>query len=150
MSPTKPPGLRNLSVLLVEDNPVDVRFTTKAIRAANPASEVALAEDGEEAMAYLRRQGKHREAKKPDLILLDLNLPLKDGREVLAEVKKDPELKRIPVVIFSTSQADPDVLTCYNLNANCYATKPFDLNEYNRVVREIHDFWAGTARLPPT
>ena len=138
-----------VEILLVEDNPGDVDLTMEALENSKIRNTVSVAGDGEEAMAFLRRTGKHAGAPRPDLILLDLNLPKKDGREVLAEIKSDDELKRIPVVIITTSQAEEDILRSYNLHANCYITKPIDLHQFLHVVKAIEDFWLTIVRLPP-
>ena len=138
-----------VEILLVEDNPGDVDLTMEALENSKIRNTVSVAGDGEEAMAFLRRTGKHAGAPRPDLILLDLNLPKKDGREVLAEIKSDDELKRIPVVIITTSQAEEDILSSYNLHANCYITKPIDLHQFIHVVKAIEDFWLTIVRLPP-
>ncbi|MEI7590642.1 MAG: response regulator [Deltaproteobacteria bacterium] len=138
-----------VEILLVEDNPGDVDLTMEALENSKIRNTVSVAGDGEEAMAFLRRTGKHVGAPRPDLILLDLNLPKKDGREVLAEIKSDDELKRIPVVIITTSQAEEDILRSYNLHANCYITKPIDLHQFIHVVKAIEDFWLTIVRLPP-
>ncbi len=138
-----------VEILLVEDNPGDVDLTMEALENSKIRNTVSVAGDGEEAMAFLRRTGKHAGAPRPDLILLDLNLPKKDGREVLAEIKSDDELKRIPVVIITTSQAEEDILRSYNLHANCYITKPIDLHQFIHVVKAIEDFWLTIVRLPP-
>ena len=138
-----------VEILLVEDNPGDVDLTMEALENSKIRNTVSVAGDGEEAMAFLRRTGKHTAAPRPDLILLDLNLPKKDGREVLAEIKADEDLKRIPVVILTTSQAEEDILRSYNLHANCYITKPIDLHQFLHVVKAIEDFWLTIVRLPP-
>jgi two-component system, chemotaxis family, response regulator Rcp1 len=138
-----------IDILLVEDNPGDVRLTLEALKEAKLLNTISNVQDGVEAMAYLRREGKYREAKRPDLILLDLNLPKKDGREVLAEIKSDPSLKRIPVVILTTSRAEQDILKAYNLHANCYISKPVDLDQFIKVAKSIDDFWFTMVRLPP-
>jgi two-component system, chemotaxis family, response regulator Rcp1 len=139
---------KEIEILLVEDNPGDVRLTVEALREAKVHNRLSIVNDGEEAMAFLRRQGKYADAPRPDLILLDLNLPRKDGREVLAEVKSDPELRSIPVVILTTSQAEQDILRSYELHANCYVTKPVDLEQFMIVVRSIENFWLVVAKLP--
>ena len=139
---------REIEILLVEDNPGDARLTTEALKEAKVRNKLNHIDDGEEALAFLRRQGKYAGAQRPDLILLDLNLPRKDGREVLAEIKADACLKRIPVVILTTSQADEDILRAYNLNANCYVSKPVDLEQFIKVVRTINDFWLTIVKLP--
>jgi len=136
-------------VLLVEDNPGDARLTMEALRETKVENEVTVVEDGVEALAYLRREDPYADAPRPDLILLDLNLPRKDGREVLAELKQDPELERIPVVIFTTSHADQDILSTYELHANGYVTKPVDLEQFMTAVRSIEDFWLNIVEPPP-
>jgi two-component system, chemotaxis family, response regulator Rcp1 len=136
-----------LDVLLVEDNPGDVRLTLETFRDANKLVRLHLAADGIEAMAFLRRQGPRAHAPRPVLILLDLNLPRMDGREVLAEIKGDIELKAIPVVILTTSEADSDITRSYQLQANCYLTKPVRLEEFEDLVRSVNDFWLTKAKL---
>jgi chemotaxis family two-component system response regulator Rcp1 len=140
---------RPIELLLVEDNPGDVRLTKEALREGKVRNHLHVAADGVEAMAYLRREGPHAQAHQPDLILLDLNLPKKSGREVLAEIKADPELRRIPVVILTVSKDEEDVLKSYNLHANCYITKPVDLEQFLEVVKSIEDFWLTVVMLPP-
>ena len=140
---------RRIEILLVEDNPGDVRLTREALSEARVANRVTVARDGEEAMALLRREPPHEDAPRPDLIMLDLNLPRKDGREVLAEVKQDPRLRTIPVVILTTSKYEEDVLRSYKLLANCYVTKPVDLERFLAVIRAVEQFWLGTVTLPP-
>jgi CheY-like chemotaxis protein len=137
-------------ILLVEDNPADVRLTREAFREGNIQAKLAVAKDGVEAMQFLRREKPYTDAATPDLILLDLNLPRKNGREVLAEIKADPELRRIPVVVLSTSSAESDIAQSYNLYANCYVVKPVDLDKFNRVMANIDRFWMSTAALPPS
>lgn len=137
-----------LDILLVEDNPGDVRLTMEALKEAKLLNRIINVPDGVEALAYLRREGKYSEATRPDLILLDLNLPKKDGREVLEEIKNDAHLKRIPVVILTTSRAEQDILKAYNLHANCYITKPVDLDQFIKVAKSIDDFWFTMVRLP--
>jgi two-component system, chemotaxis family, response regulator Rcp1 len=137
-----------LEVLLVEDSPGDVRLTKEAFREANRSINLHVACDGVEAMAFLRKRGPHADAPRPDLILLDLNLPKMDGREVLAHIKEDPELKTIPTVILTTSEAEADIITSYQLQANCYLSKPVQLDEFEAVVRSINDFWLTKVRLP--
>ena len=139
---------REIEILLVEDNPGDARLTTEALKEARVRNKLTHIADGIEALAMLRQQGKYAGVQRPDLILLDLNLPRKDGREVLAEIKADDRLKRIPVVILTTSQAEEDILKAYNLNANCYVSKPVDLDQFIRVVRTIKDFWLTIVKLP--
>jgi chemotaxis family two-component system response regulator Rcp1 len=140
---------RPIEILLVEDNPGDVRLTQEALREGKVRNHLHVAADGVEAMAFLRREGQHAHAPQPDLILLDLNLPKKGGREVLAEIKEDPELRRIPVVILTVSKAEEDVLKSYNLHANCYITKPVNLDQFLEVVKSIEDFWLTVVMLPP-
>jgi CheY-like chemotaxis protein len=138
-----------IEILLVEDNPGDVRLTVEALKEAKVCNKLHVAEDGVKAMAFLRREEEYADAPRPDVILLDLNLPKKDGREVLAEIKADPDLRRIPVVILTVSQAEEDILKTYDLHANCYITKPVDLDQFLTVVRSIEDFWLTVVRLPP-
>jgi CheY-like chemotaxis protein len=137
-----------MDVLLVEDSPGDVRLTREAFREANGAIHLHVACDGVEAMAFLRRQGAHAGAPRPDLILLDLNLPKMDGREVLAHIKEDQELKTIPTVILTMSEAEADIVASYQLQANCYLSKPVQLDEFESLVRSINDFWLTKVRLP--
>ena len=138
-----------IEILLVEDSPADVRLTQEALKEEKLHNNLNVVEDGMEAMAYLRKQGKYSEAVKPDLILLDLNLPKKDGREVLKEIKADVNLKMIPVVVLTLSKADEDVMKMYNLNATCYISKPIDLDQYSKVVKAINGFWLSIVMLPP-
>jgi CheY-like chemotaxis protein len=137
-----------VELLLVEDNAADVRLTQEALNAAKVINNLNVVGDGVEAMQFLRRQGEFRDAKRPDVILLDLNLPRKDGREVLREIKDDPDLKTIPVVILSTSQAEQDIVKTYELHANCYITKPLDLDQFITIIRNFNDFWLRIVRLP--
>jgi two-component system, chemotaxis family, response regulator Rcp1 len=137
-----------IEVLLVEDSPGDVRLTQEAFRSANPSIHLHVTTDGVEAMAFLRREGAHLRAPRPDLILLDLNLPKMDGREVLAHIKKDESLKRIPTVILTTSDAEVDITKSYQLHANCYLNKPVQLNEFENLVKSINDFWLTDVKLP--
>ena len=137
------------NILLVEDNPADVRLTQEVLRETELDFVMQLARDGEQAMQILRKQAPFEDAQTPDLVLLDLNLPRKDGREVLAEVKADPDLRRIPVLVLSTSKAERDILTCYELHANCYLTKPVDLDQFGQLVQSLQQFWFGMAMLPP-
>jgi chemotaxis family two-component system response regulator Rcp1 len=139
---------RPVEILLVEDNPGDVRLTVEALREGKVRNHLNVTTDGVEAIAYLRREGKFADAPRPDLILLDLNLPRKDGRQVLAEIKADDSLKTIPVVILTTSKADEDILRSYDLHANCYVTKPVDLDQFITVVKSIEDFWLTIVALP--
>lgn len=138
-----------VDILLVEDNAGDVRLAQEAFKESKLVNHLFVAEDGVEALSFLRREGRYPDVPRPDLILLDLNLPRKSGREVLAEVKSDADLKRIPVVILTVSRAEDDILRCYNDHANCYITKPLDFNQFIRVVRSIEDFWLTIVRLPP-
>ncbi len=137
-----------IEILLVEDNPGDVRLTLEVFKESKMHNNLSSVGDGVEALAFLRREGKYIQSPRPDLILLDLNLPKKDGREVLAEIKEDPDLRRIPVVVLTTSQAEQDVLRSYNLHANCYISKPIDLEQFITVVRSIEDFWLAIVKLP--
>ena len=137
-----------MEILLVDDNPADVRLTAEAFKEARVKNHLHVAEDGVEAMAFLRREGKYAQAVRPDVILLDLNLPKKDGREVLAEIKADDHLRRIPVVVLTTSEAEQDIVRAYGLHANCYITKPVDLDKFMTVMRSIEDFWLTIAKLP--
>jgi chemotaxis family two-component system response regulator Rcp1 len=141
-------GSRPIDILLVEDNPGDVRLTIEALKDGKVRNRLNVVGDGVEAMAYLRREGKYADIPRPDVILLDLNLPKKDGREVLAEIKEDEELRRIPVVVLTTSSSEQDILRTYNLHANCYITKPVDLDQFIQVVRGIEDFWLTIVKLP--
>ena len=143
-----PQTARPIEVLLVEDNPGDVRLTMEAMRESKVLVNLSVAPDGEEALAFLRKEGTHQGAPRPDLILLDLNLPRKDGREVLAEIKVDTDLRRIPVVVLTTSRAEEDILRTYNLHANCFITKPVDLDQFLTVVGSIGEFWFSVVRLP--
>src|SRR5271167_925589 len=137
-----------IEVLLVEDSPGDVRLTEEAFRGANRAVHLHVATDGVEAMAFLRKQGAHVNAPRPDLILLDLNLPKMDGREVLVHIKEDGSLKTIPTVILTTSDAEADIVKSYQLQANCYLTKPVQLDAFEALVKSINDFWLTKAKLP--
>jgi two-component system, chemotaxis family, response regulator Rcp1 len=139
---------QQIDILLVEDSAADVRLTQEVLTESKVRNNLMIAINGEEAMACLRKQGKYKEAPRPDLILLDLNLPVKDGREVLAEIKQDSDLRTIPVVILTTSKAEEDILKTYNLHANCYITKPVDLDQFVTVVRYIEDFWLAIVKLP--
>jgi chemotaxis family two-component system response regulator Rcp1 len=138
-----------IEILLVEDNPGDADLAREALENSKIRNTLHVIGDGEEAMAFLRRSGKYATAPRPDLILLDLNLPRKDGREVLNEIKSDKDLKRIPVVILTISKDEEDILKSYNLHANCYITKPIDLHQFIRVVKAIEDFWLTIVKLPP-
>src|SRR5829696_8352246 len=137
-----------IEILLVEDSPDDADLTMDALRDGRVRNRITHVEDGIEAMTFLRRQGRHADAPRPDLILLDLNLPRKSGREVLAEVKQDPDLRRIPVVIMTSSDDEKDILAAYNLYVNCYVTKPVDLDQFIGVVKSIEQFWFTIVKLP--
>ena len=140
---------KTIEILLVEDNPADIRLAQEAFKDAKVRNILHTVGDGVEAMAFLRRQGKYAEVARPDLILLDLNLPKKDGREVLAEIKTDEHLKLIPVVILTVSKDEEDILKTYNLHANCYITKPIDFEQFMKVVKGIEEFWLTIVKLPP-
>jgi CheY-like chemotaxis protein len=140
---------RPIEILLVEDSPSDTDLTLEALKDFKVRNHVSVVEDGVLALQFLRREGPYVEAPRPDLIMLDLNLPRKDGREVLAEIKKDDDLKLIPIVVLTTSRADQDILRAYQLNANCYITKPVDFNQFLEVVRSIEAFWLFVVTLPP-
>lgn len=140
--------VRPVNILLVEDNPGDVRLTIEALRDAKVRNRLSVVGDGVEALRFLHREGQYADAPRPDLILLDLNLPKMDGREVLAAIKSDAELQTIPVVILTTSQAEQDILRSYALHANCYVTKPVDLDQFIHVVRSIEDFWLSIVTFP--
>lgn len=138
-----------IEVLLVEDNPGDALLTRIALEDSRISVHLNVVEDGVEAMAFLRKQGQYATVLHPDIVLLDLNLPKKDGREVLAEIKGDENLRRIPVVILTTSQAEEDILKAYNLAANCYITKPVDFDQFVKIIRSIENFWFAIVKLPP-
>ncbi len=138
-----------IEILLVEDNPGDVRLTQEALKDSKILNNLNIVEDGMEAMAFLRREGKYTGVPRPDLILLDLNLPKKDGREVLKEIKEDPILRRVPVVILTTSRSEQDIIKTYDLYANCYINKPVDLDQFINVVKSIESFWFSIVKLPP-
>jgi chemotaxis family two-component system response regulator Rcp1 len=140
--------MRLVEILLVEDNPGDARLATEALKDAKVKNNLHWVKDGVEAMAFLRREGKYADAPHPDVILLDLNLPRKDGREVLAEIKQDEDLRRIPVVILTVSNAEEDIIKTYNLHANCYIRKPVDLDQFIEVVKSIDYFWLTIVTLP--
>ena len=139
---------RTIVILLVEDNPGDARLTQEAMRDTKMTNLMHVVEDGVEAMEFLRRRGRYGDAPRPDLILLDLNLPKKDGRAVLAEIKTDSDLKRIPVVVLTTSRAEEDVMAAYDLHANAYVTKPVDLAQFMKIVALIDEFWVNVVTLP--
>ncbi len=140
---------RPIEILMVEDNAGDIRLCVEALKEGKVRNRMHTVGDGEEALAFLRQQEPYAEAPRPDLILLDLNLPKKTGQEVLAEIKDDPDLRRIPVVILTVSEAEADILKTYNLHANCYITKPVDLDRFIEVVKSIEDFWLTVVMLPP-
>lgn len=141
--------MKKVEILLVEDNPGDIVLTQEAFKSAKVANTLNVVRDGEEALMYLRRQGQFASVAIPDIILLDLNLPRIDGREVLEEIKKDPELKQIPIVILTSSEADSDVLQTYNLHVNCYVVKPVDFDKFMKVIQAVNDFWLTVVKLPP-
>ncbi|MCU1673317.1 MAG: transcriptional regulator [Frankiales bacterium] len=138
-----------LQILLVEDSLPDIELTLEALEAAKVANQVHVVRDGESALDYLHRRGKHADATRPDLVILDLNLPRRSGQEVLADVKADADLRRIPIAVLTTSAAQADVVRSYDLGANCYLTKPVDVEQFLNVVQSIEDFWLGLVRLPP-
>jgi CheY-like chemotaxis protein len=146
---TEPWTGRAIEILMVEDNPGDVRLTREALTNGKVRNQMHVVEDGVAALDYLYKRPPYQDAQRPDLILLDLNLPKKDGREVLAVIKTDAALRLIPVVVLTTSQAEEDVLRAYHLNANCYVTKPVDLDQFNRIVQAIEHFWLTVVTLPP-
>jgi CheY-like chemotaxis protein len=141
--------VRPIDILLVEDNPGDIRLTTEALQEAKMFNKLHVVTDGVEAIEFLRQTGAYKDAARPDLILLDLNLPRKDGREVLKEIKEDPILKTIPVVVLTVSKSEEDILRSYNLHANCYISKPVDLAQFLKVARSIQEFWFTMVKLPP-
>ncbi|HXI09606.1 MAG TPA: response regulator [Thermodesulfobacteriota bacterium] len=138
-----------IEILMVEDNPSDVRLTIEAFKDAKVSNRMHVTVDGDDAMAFLRREGGYSNAPRPDLILLDLNLPKKNGREVLAEIKADPDLKRIPVVVLTTSDDEKDILAAYDLHVNAYVKKPVDLDQFISIVEAVEDFWLTVVKLPP-
>jgi two-component system, chemotaxis family, response regulator Rcp1 len=140
---------RPVEILLVEDNAGDVRLAREGLRECKLLNNLSVASDGVKALAFLRREGEHAQAPRPDLIMLDLNLPRKDGREVLREIKEDEELRRIPVVVLTTSKAEEDILKSYSLHANCYVTKPLAIEQFIKVVQAIEAFWFTIVKLPP-
>jgi two-component system, chemotaxis family, response regulator Rcp1 len=137
-----------IDILLVEDNPGDIRLTLEAFKEGKCTNNLHVVKDGEAAMQFLRKQDRYSDAPRPDLILLDLNLPKRDGRSILQEIKTDSDLKRIPVVILTTSKAEEDILRTYNLHANCYITKPVDIEEFITITRSIENFWLSIVKLP--
>ncbi len=140
--------MQPFEILLVEDNPGDVFLTQEAFREGRLPHRLSVVEDGEEALLFLRREGKHSGAPQPDLILLDLNLPKKDGRELLGEVKTDPELRQIPIIVLTTSGAEQDIARAYKLHANCYLTKPIQMDDFLKTIRSVEEFWLSVVRLP--
>ena len=144
-----PQAVAPIEVLLVEDDPGDVLMTREAFAEHKVRNRLVVVSDGEEAMAYLRREGRYADAVRPDLVLLDLNLPRRDGRQVLEEIKSDQDLRQIPVVVLTTSQADEDIRRSYSLHANAYVTKPVDFDQFIAVVRQIDQFFVSVVRLPP-
>ena len=141
-------AIRKAEILLIEDSLPDVRLTERALKSGTLNKQVSVVRDGEQALAFLRRQGEYAEAPRPDIILLDLGLPKKNGTEVLAEIKMDPALKRIPVIVLSTSDAEKDVLDAYDRHANAYTKKPVDMDEFVRTIKMIEDFWLSLVILP--
>jgi CheY-like chemotaxis protein len=141
--------MKPIEILLVEDNPGDARLTREALALSKVRNNLHYARDGDEALHFLRREGTFNSVPAPDLVLLDLNLPRRDGREVLEEIKRDPQLKHIPVVILTSSQAEEDILRSYRLHANCFITKPVDLEQLTKVVQGIEQFWFTLVKLPP-
>ncbi len=139
---------RPIDILLVEDNPGDVRLTQEALKEAKVRNDLHVVSDGVEAIAFLRKEGVYKDVPRPDMILLDLNMPKKNGHEVLTEIKADDNLKRIPVVMLTVSKADEDIIKSYNLHANCFITKPVDLDQFLKVVKSIEDFWLTIVKLP--
>jgi len=137
-----------IEILLVEDNPGDVRLTQEVLNDGKVRNNMSVVKDGVDAVSFLQQTGEYADAPRPDIVLLDLNLPKKDGREVLAEIKADPDLKNIPVVVLTTSGAEQDIVKAYDLHANCYITKPVDLDQFIRVIRSIEDFWLTIVKLP--
>jgi chemotaxis family two-component system response regulator Rcp1 len=142
-------NIQTVEILLIEDSPGDIRLTVESLKEAKVYNELHIVEDGVAALDYLHQRGEYADATRPDLILLDLNLPKKDGREVLAEVKADPALRHIPIVVLTTSSSEKDVLRSYELRANAYITKPVDLDRFIEIIRQIEGFWLTIAKLPP-
>ncbi len=141
--------IQPIDILLVEDSPADVRLTREALKEAKVLNALHIVKDGAAALSFLRREGRYADSPRPNLILLDLNLPRKDGREVLAEIKQDEDLKRIPVVVLTTSRAEEDIVRSYNLHANAYVSKPVDLAQFLHVIRSLEEFWLAVVTLPP-
>jgi two-component system, chemotaxis family, response regulator Rcp1 len=148
MSPNATPSTRPVQILIVEDNPADARLVREVMRDSKVLNEIHWVPDGVEALAFLRTQGKYANAPRPNLIFLDLNMPRKDGREVLREVKADDGLKRIPIVVMTSSQAEEDVARAYDQHANCYVRKPIDFDQFHSVVKTLENFWFATVELP--
>jgi CheY-like chemotaxis protein len=146
---TRNEKLRPIEILLVDDNPGDIRLTQEALKESKVLNNMHTVEDGMEALEFLRKEGRFKDVITPDIILLDLNLPKRNGREVLSEIKNDDVLKKIPVVILTISRAEEDILKSYALHANCYITKPVDMDQFIKIVRSIEDFWFTIVRLPP-
>ena len=146
---TQPKRTEPIDILLVEDDPADIRLTQEALKEAKVANDLHVTTDGEQALQFLRQEGRFSAAPRPDLILLDLNLPKKGGREVLASIKGDQKLKRIPVVVLTPSKAEEDILRSYELNCNSYVTKPVDLEQFIEMVKSIDNFWLSVVTLPP-
>jgi chemotaxis family two-component system response regulator Rcp1 len=140
---------RPIEILLVEDNPADVRLTVESLKEGKVCNILHVVEDGEEAISFLQKKGKYADKPRPDLIILDLNLPKKSGHEVLAEIKGDDKLRRIPVVVLSASKAEEDIHRSYGLHANCYITKPVDLDQFIHVIKTVNSFWFSVVKLPP-
>ncbi len=145
----KPRGGKPVEILLVEDNVGDVRLTKEALKEGKVLNNLSVVANGVEAVDFLRRKGKYADSPRPDLILLDLNLPKKNGREVLGEIKQDPDLKRIPIVVLTISKSEEDIMKSYNLHANCYISKPVGLDKFIDVVKSVEDFWLTIVKLPP-
>lgn len=143
------PHPRLIDILLVDDDEGDILLAKRALQNGKIFNTMHVAKDGVEAMNYLKQQGEFADAPRPDLVLLDLNMPRKDGREVLADIKRDPDLRSIPVVVLTTSDSDQDIVNMYDLHANCYVTKPVDLEQFTKIVKEIKDFWFSVVKLPP-
>lgn len=141
--------LKSAEILLVEDNPGDTRLMVEALKENKVFNKLSVVNDGSEALAFMHREGKYAYAPRPDIILLDLNLPKKDGKEVLAEIKNDPDLKMIPVVVLTASSAEQDIFESYNLNANCYVTKPIDFGQFKEAMKCMMNFWFTIVKLPP-
>ena len=139
----------SINILLIEDNPGDVRLTLEALKESKIINNLQVVEDGIEALSYLKKDGNYKDKPRPDLIILDLNLPKKDGREVLGEIKSEDSLKQIPIVILTTSEAEEDIIKSYELHANCYITKPVNMEQFVKVVKSVGEFWFSIVMLPP-